>query len=121
MTTDISSTESQAVAISAAAARLQTAARTRVPCAPVRDLIGATDGVQAYGVQQMVASARQADGARVVGHKIGLTSPAVQAQLGVDRPDFGMLFDDMAVLPGAVIDIGRLMQPKPRSVDQESL
>jgi 2-keto-4-pentenoate hydratase len=112
MTTSETLSESQTAAVSAAAARLRTAALTRVPCAPVRDLIGPADGLLAYGVQEILSSVRQADGARVVGHKIGLTSLAVQAQLGVDRPDFGLLFDDMAVPPGSPIDINLLMQPK---------
>jgi 2-keto-4-pentenoate hydratase len=103
---------SRADAVAAAAQRLQAAADSGIPCAPVRDLIGSDDVDAAYAVQQELAKARQAAGGHVKGHKIGLTSPAVQAQLGVDRPDFGLLFDDMAVPHGDVIDITRLLQPK---------
>ena len=109
-TTDGASTApGTAERVSAAVTRLQTAARTRTACAPVRDLLGADD---AYAVQRALASAREAAGAHVVGHKIGLTSPAVQRQLGVDTPDYGLLFDDMAVAPGRPVDIARLIQPK---------
>jgi 2-keto-4-pentenoate hydratase len=97
--------------VAAATERLRQAVRTATPCAPVRDLIGADDGDAAYAVQRALAADRIAAGARVIGHKIGLTSPAVQAQLGVDRPDFGLLFDDMEVSDGAV-DVTRLLQPK---------
>ena len=83
--------------VAAAADRLSAAAANRTPCAPVRDLLGATDLALAYAVQRMLTEARIAGGARVVGRKIGLTSPAVQRQLGVDQPDFGVLFDDMAL------------------------
>ena len=94
-----------------AAKRLDVAAATHTPCEPVRDLIGETDIAAAYAVQQANVQQRIADGARVVGRKIGLTSPAVQAQLGVDRPDFGVLFDDMDVT-GAAAPMTRLLQPK---------
>ena len=92
--------------------RLLDAARTGVPCAPVRDLIGDTDIDTAYAVQHRLTEARLADGARVVGRKIGLTSPAVQQQLGVDRPDFGVLFDDMDVTALEQVPSERLLQPK---------
>ena len=95
-----------------ASQRLRAASATRTPCPPVRDLIGATDGEAAYAVQRQQTQARVAAGARVVGHKIGLTSAAVQAQLGVDRPDFGVLFDDMQVAEGSPVSIDRLLQPK---------
>ena len=93
--------------------RLRTAAQTRTPCAPVRDLIGPDDEALAYAVQRTLTEARLRDGRRVVGRKIGLTSPAVQRQLGVDQPDFGVLFDDMDCADGAESrSTGRLLQPK---------
>jgi 2-keto-4-pentenoate hydratase len=95
-----------------AAERLQLAERARVPCPPVRDLIGTDDTELAYAVQQRLTRDRLAAGARIVGRKIGLTSPAVQRQLGVDRPDFGVLFDDMDVTALEIVPYGRLIQPK---------
>lgn len=101
-----------AVAIDAAAQRLLSAASTRTPCAPVRDLIGSTDVAAAYAVQERLTAARLSAGATVVGRKIGLTSPAVQKQLGVDRPDFGVLFADMRCTEDEPAEMSRLLQPK---------
>jgi 2-keto-4-pentenoate hydratase len=95
-----------------AAERLQVAGRTKVPCAPVRDLIGRSDAELAYAVQQRLTHDRLAAGARIVGRKIGLTSLAVQRQLGVDRPDFGVLFDDMDASALDAVPSGRLLQPR---------
>ncbi|MFT4230880.1 MAG: fumarylacetoacetate hydrolase family protein [Microbacterium sp.] len=95
-----------------AAERLARAARTGVACEPVSELIGPTDVKAAYRVQQALTERRIADGSRVVGRKIGLTSAAVQSQVGVDQPDFGVLFDDMGYRDGEVIPMGRLLQPK---------
>ena len=99
-------------AIAQAAARLIEAARTHAPCPPVRELIGATDIAAAYAVQERLTSARLSDGARIVGRKIGLTSAAVQAQIGVDQPDFGVLFDDMGYAEADEVPMSRLLQPK---------
>jgi 2-keto-4-pentenoate hydratase len=104
--------DTDTAAIGEAAERLLTAAASGVPCAPIRDLIGATDIAVAYEVQKHLTEAKLAAGATIVGRKIGLTSPAVQAQLGVDRPDFGVLFDDMVYDEETVIPISRLLQPK---------
>ncbi|MGW0819272.1 2-keto-4-pentenoate hydratase [Streptomyces viridiviolaceus] len=95
-----------------AAARLLEAAATRVPSAPVRDLIGTSDIGAAYAVQQRITAAHLARGARVVGHKIGLTSPAVQQQLGVDQPDFGVLLDDMGHTDGDTVPYASVLQPR---------
>jgi 2-keto-4-pentenoate hydratase len=99
-------------AIRRAVARLQEAASSRRPCSPVRDLIGSTDIAAAYAVQQGVIQHRLGLGAKVVGRKIGLTSPAVQAQVGVDRPDFGVLLDEMWVDQDSLVPSERLLQPK---------
>jgi 2-keto-4-pentenoate hydratase len=96
----------------AAADRLEQASSTGLACAPVSDLLGPSDIDLAYAVQQLLTERRISRGARVVGRKIGLTSEAVQAQIGVDRPDFGVLFDDMRFASGELIPIGRLLQPR---------
>ena len=96
----------------AAVERLAQAASTKTPCAPVRDLIGRDDVSTAYAVQQALTARRVAAGGRIVGRKIGLTSTAVQEQLGVDRPDFGVLFADMEVAEGNAVPAGVLLQPK---------
>ncbi|WSC49342.1 fumarylacetoacetate hydrolase family protein [Streptomyces sp. NBC_01762] len=101
-----------APSVTAAANRLARAGSTGIPCPPVADLIGPSDIVRAYAVQQVTTERRLAAGARIIGRKIGLTSSAVQAQIGVDRPDFGALFDDMRYGDGELIPYQRLLQPK---------
>jgi 2-keto-4-pentenoate hydratase len=112
----VTSTQRQGSAVDAAkqlaADRLLAAIATRQPCPPVRDLIGAGDITAAYAVQRIVQGARLEAGSRVVGRKIGLTSPAVQQQLGVDQPDFGILLDDMSVDESSVVPMSRLLQPR---------
>lgn len=95
-----------------AADLLDTATTTGHPGPPIRDLFAPGDLASAYAVQAELTRRRLAAGARVVGRKIGLTSPAVQAQLGVDQPDFGVLFADMDVSALAEVPSGRLLQPK---------
>ena len=95
-----------------AADRIEAAAATSQPVAPVRGLIGADDIGAAYAVQQELIGRRIAAGGVVVGRKIGLTSPAVQQQLGVNQPDFGYLFADMDVSSEPRIPLSRLLQPK---------
>ena len=96
----------------AAADRLLDAARTATPCPAVRDLLPDGELATGYAVQSLLTRAALEQGRRPVGRKIGLTAPKVQAQLGVDRPDIGVLFDDMACPQHEPVDIGRLLQPR---------
>jgi 2-keto-4-pentenoate hydratase len=108
----LNTTTASATALAEAAGRLRNAAATRIPCPPVRDLIGSDDVAAAYAVQRLVAEARLADGGVIVGRKIGLTSEAVQHQLSVSQPDFGLLFADMQYDAAEPLPLGRLLQPK---------
>ncbi|MER5802164.1 2-keto-4-pentenoate hydratase [Streptomyces mirabilis] len=99
-------------AVAQAVARLAAAVDEGRPVAPVRDLLGEHDLAAAYAVQQELTRRRGETGAVIVGRKIGLTSPAVQQQLGVDQPDFGVLFADMDVSGLPEVPSGRLLQPK---------
>ena len=65
---------------------------------------------EAYAAQLLQIERRLASGRRVVGHKIGLTSAAMQELLGVDQPDYGHLLDDMVVADSLSID--RFLQPR---------
>ena len=105
-------TKTQPRAVQEAADRLIAAYADRTPCAPVRDLIGPTDIAAAYDVQQIVTARRIAGGAGIIGRKIGLTSKAIQEQVGVDQPDFGFLFSDMGVADGASTPTETLLQPR---------
>lgn len=96
----------------AAAALLKAAHAGGQAIAPLRERLAQADQDGAYAVQEANTQAWLAEGRRLVGRKIGLTSLAVQAQLGVDQPDFGMLFADMAVGDGEIVATGRLIQPK---------
>lgn len=100
------------IAPEAAAALLKIAHAGGRPIAPLRDRLAKADQDGAYAIQEANTRAWLAEGRRLVGRKIGLTSLAVQAQLGVDQPDFGMLFADMAVGDGEAVALGRLIQPK---------
>lgn len=94
------------------AARLREAQSSRRTIAPLRETCPEGDATLAYAIQQVNNDLRAANGERVVGRKIGLTSPAVQKQLGVDQPDFGALFASMAYGDSQPMPLASLIQPK---------
>lgn len=98
-------------AFETAARRLRDAYAGEV-VAPLRDVLAPTDADGAYAVQTINTRFWEAQGRRIVGRKAGLTAKAVQAQLGVDQPDFGVLFEDMRIADGGRLDPARAIQPK---------
>lgn len=101
-----------AFAIEEAARRLRDAKMTGAQCEPVSSLLSGQDIEAAYAVQQLNVERRIARGQRLIGRKIGLTSMAVQRQLGVSQPDYGALLSDMIVGDGATLPPEGLLQPK---------
>ena len=98
--------------VESAACALREARLSRKQIAPVSSTYSLETIDQAYAAAELNAKARVAAGRRVTGRKIGLTAKSVQRQLGVDQPDFGILFDDMEFLDRSVIATQGLMQPK---------
>lgn len=80
--------------------------------APLRDGLEPLDSEGAYAVQSLNTRFWEAQGRHIVGRKAGLTAKAVQAQLGVDQPDFGVLFADMRIPNGGNLNPAATLQPK---------
>ncbi|WP_115787629.1 2-keto-4-pentenoate hydratase [Arthrobacter silvisoli] len=95
-----------------AAQALLEAHRTRQTIAPLTDTAPDLGVEGAYGIQLAQVHAWKAEGRTVKGHKVGLTSRAMQVQLGVDQPDFGHLMDDMFFADTDPIRAGRFINPR---------
>ena len=93
-------------------AELDTAWREARPVAPLTERYPEITLVEAYAVQRQLLARRRAEGARVVGKKIGVTSRAVMDMLKVGEPDFGVLLDNMACRDGETIEHRRLIAPR---------
>jgi len=98
--------------IAKAAETLLGAYASRLPVAPLTAVHPDLSAADAYAVQLAQVATWTANCAVVKGHKVGLTSAAMQRQLGVDQPDFGHLLDTMFLPEGTTADYGRLLQPK---------
>lgn len=95
-----------------ASAALAEAERRSAPVSPLTETFPAIDADDAYAIQRMGIAQRIGSGARLVGHKIGLTSRAMQEQFSVDEPDYGHLLSDMFVLEGMTISASELCSPR---------
>lgn len=93
---------------------LYDALRKRRTLAPLTDRHPDIDVDDAYHISLHMLSRREADGEKVVGKKIGVTSKPVQDMLNVHQPDFGFLTDAMHYPDGATIPIAKagLIQPR---------
>jgi 2-keto-4-pentenoate hydratase len=94
------------------AADLAQAERSRVPIAPLTSAHPDIDVVDAYEIQLINIRQRVAEGARVLGHKVGLSSKAMQQMMGVDEPDYGHLLDEMEVFEDTPVKAGRFLYPR---------
>jgi 2-keto-4-pentenoate hydratase len=94
------------------AADLAEAERTKVPLSPLTGAHPDIDVVDAYEIQLINIHQRVAEGARVVGHKVGLSSEAMQKMMGVDEPDYGHLLDEMQVYQDKPVPAGRYLYPR---------
>jgi 2-keto-4-pentenoate hydratase len=94
------------------AAELAQAERSRVPIAPLTLANPDIDVVDAYEIQLINIRQRIAEGARVLGHKVGLSSKAMQQMMNVDEPDYGHLLDEMQVFENTPVDASRFLYPR---------
>jgi 2-keto-4-pentenoate hydratase len=96
----------------AKARALYDARRTRVPIPPFTDddpTLGMADG---YAIQRELIELLLADGDRIVGHKVGLTSKPMQKMVGVDSPDYGPVLASTIYRDGDTIPASRFIAPK---------
>src|SRR6266508_60445 len=98
--------------ITEAAGRLYEAEGTRSAIPPLVETYPGLSADDAYRIQRALVDRKLREGAHVVGHKIGLTSVAMQQLLGVDQPDFGHILDTMMVADGDAVPRDTLIFPR---------
>ncbi|TCK01223.1 2-keto-4-pentenoate hydratase [Nocardia alba] len=84
----------------------------RVAVPPLVDRFPDIDVVDAYEIQLLNIQRRLRSGAKVVGHKVGLSSKAMQEMMGVDEPDYGHLLADMEVYEDVPVDTSKFLLPR---------
>ncbi|MEV0947522.1 2-keto-4-pentenoate hydratase [Rhodococcus sp. NPDC049939] len=92
--------------------RLDAAERGRAPIGPLTTVHPDIDVVDAYEIQLINIRRRVQAGAKIVGHKVGLSSLAMQQMMGVDEPDYGHLLADMEVFEDQPVDTSRFCYPR---------
>ena len=84
----------------------------RAPTSPLTERFPGLDVAGAYAIQRANLSRQLHDGHTLVAHKIGLTSEPMQTLLGVNKPDFGYILDDMVLTDGAAVAATRFCAPR---------
>jgi 2-keto-4-pentenoate hydratase len=84
----------------------------RQPIEPLTATVANLSVADAYAIQSRIIRRRTDGGDRIVGRKVGLTSQAMQDQLGVAEPDFGVLLESMVVTSGARLATDMLIAPR---------
>ncbi len=95
-----------------AAEALRVAEESQVAISPLVQTFPGIDVVDAYEIQLLNIRRRLAAGATVHGHKVGLSSKAMQEMMGVDEPDYGHLLSDMVYSEDAPIPTGAFLLPR---------
>lgn len=95
-----------------AAELLRQAERSRVAVPPLLETFPGIDVVDAYEIQLRNIRLRRDAGATVYGHKVGLSSKAMQQMMGVDEPDYGHLLSDMVLAQDVPVPAGRYLLPR---------
>jgi len=95
-----------------AARLLLDAYATGKPIAPLTSTYESMTLEDAYAVQLLQIDELTGSGRTIKGHKVGLTSAAMQRLIGVDEPDYGHLLDDFFYLEHAAIPLSRFIQPR---------
>lgn len=96
----------------AAADRLWRAEQDRAPIGPLAEAFPGIDVVDAYEIQLINIRRRLAAGSTVHGHKVGLSSRAMQEMMGVDEPDYGHLLSDMVLSEDVPVEAARYCAPR---------
>src|SRR6202790_2679677 len=84
-------------------------------CEPVKQLSSTWPDItidDAYAIQNLVQRQKMSEGRRLIGHKVGLTSKAMQRSSAIDEPDYGHLLDDMIIADGAKVPHARFCVPR---------
>ncbi len=97
--------------IEAAARRLFDAEKNRTPVRQISLDHPDITIPDAYAIQRAGIAMKLAEGRRIIGHKIGLTSRAMQQSSQIDEPDYGTLLDDMVFDDGAALPTDRFIDP----------
>ncbi|MCC3294263.1 2-oxo-hepta-3-ene-1,7-dioic acid hydratase [Arthrobacter sp. zg-Y411] len=98
--------------LKAVADELVEAKRTRTPVPLLTARYPEMTVEDSYAVQNLWADRLLASGRKLAGHKIGLTSKAMQAATGITEPDYGVILDDMVLENGAVLQWDAYTHPR---------
>jgi len=99
----------------AAAAALIESHRTKVQTEPASARYPDIEIEDSYAISALVAAEMQGRGHRIIGHKVGLTSKAMRAAVGIDEPDYGYMFDTMLLDDGATVRQADFCEPRVES------
>ena len=95
-----------------AAQLLLTAERERKPVLQLSTTWPDITFEDAYAIQSLVQNQKIAEGRKLIGHKVGLTSKAMQASSQINEPDYGHILDDQMIVDGAKVPHANYCAPR---------